>query len=191
MTLGVQEPQGVLSALADLVRAMNCYYSNLIEGHSTHPVEIERAMNGDYSADTAKRNLQLEARAHVGVQKWIDGGGVRGRATTTDALREIHRRFCEELPPALLVAIDDATGREVAVVPGAWRRDDVRVGQHVAVSPPAVPRFIERFSAFYNVLSRTETILSTAAAHHRLLWIHPFADGNGRPAATISMDAGT
>ena len=33
----------MLSALADLVRAMNCYYSNLIEGHDTHPVDIERA----------------------------------------------------------------------------------------------------------------------------------------------------
>ena len=179
-------PTGVLSALADLVRAMNCYYSNLIEGHNTHPVDIERAMNGDYSVDPAKRNLQLEARAHVAVQKWIDEGGVRGRATTTDALREIHRGFCEQMPPELLVVRDEATGREVAVVPGAWRRYDVQVGQHVAVSPPAVLRFVERFSTFYSRLSRTETILCAAAAHHRLLWIHPFADGNGRVARLMS-----
>ncbi len=68
-------PAGVLTALADLVRAMNCYYSNLIEGHDTHPVDIERAMKNDYSADPEKRNLQLEARAHIAVQQWIDGGG--------------------------------------------------------------------------------------------------------------------
>ena len=65
-------PQGVLTALADLVRAMNCYYSNLIEGHDTHPVDIERALRNDYSADAQKRNLQLEAKAHVTVQRWID-----------------------------------------------------------------------------------------------------------------------
>ncbi len=29
-------PAGVASALSDLVRSMNCYYSNLIEGHNTH-----------------------------------------------------------------------------------------------------------------------------------------------------------
>src|SRR5882757_4257055 len=40
-------PEGVRSALADLVRAMNCYYSNLIEGHDTHPVDIERALKND------------------------------------------------------------------------------------------------------------------------------------------------
>ena len=44
-------PEGVMTALADLVRAMNCYYSNLIEGHDTHPVDIERALKNDYSAD--------------------------------------------------------------------------------------------------------------------------------------------
>jgi len=48
-------PEGVLSALADLVRAMNCYYSNLIEGHDTHPVDIERALKNDYSANTENR----------------------------------------------------------------------------------------------------------------------------------------
>ena len=70
-------PEGVLKALADLVRAMNCYYSNLIEGHDTHPVDIERAMKEDYSANPEKRNLQLEARAHISVQQWIDGGGFK------------------------------------------------------------------------------------------------------------------
>lgn len=72
-------PEGVRTALADLVRAMNCYYSNLIEGHDTHPIDIERALRSDYSNDARKRDLQLEARAHITVQQWIDGGGLRGR----------------------------------------------------------------------------------------------------------------
>src|SRR6266481_2978592 len=73
-------PGSLLSALADLVRAMNCYYSNLIEGHDTHPVDIERALKDDYSNDARKRDLQLEAKAHIKVQKWIDEGGLRARA---------------------------------------------------------------------------------------------------------------
>ena len=64
-------PYPIVDALSDLVRSMNCYYSNLIEGHDTHPVDIERALNEDYSADPKKRDLQLEARAHIHVQKWI------------------------------------------------------------------------------------------------------------------------
>ncbi len=56
-------PKGIRSALCDLVRNMNCYYSNLIEGHHTHPIAIEKALNEVYDADPEKRNLQLEAKA--------------------------------------------------------------------------------------------------------------------------------
>ena len=37
-------------SLADLVRVMNCYYSNLIEGHNTTPREIERALANQFDA---------------------------------------------------------------------------------------------------------------------------------------------
>src|SRR5882757_7351017 len=90
-------PEAMLGPLAELVRAMNCYYSNLIEGHNTHPIEIERALRNEYSPDSRKRDLQLEARAHIVVQEWIDGGALRGTAETAEAICEIHRRFCELL----------------------------------------------------------------------------------------------
>ena len=96
-------PGSMLGSLANLVRAMNCYYSNLIEGHDTHPIDIERALNGDYSRDARKRDLQLEAKAHITVQKWIDDGGVRGRAASRDAICEIHERFGKLLPKDLLL----------------------------------------------------------------------------------------
>src|SRR5207248_4262670 len=95
-------PESLLKSLADLVRSMNCYYSNLIEGHETHPIDIERALKNDYSKDAKKRDLQLEAKAHIAVQQWIDGGGLTGRVLTVDSIREIHRRFCELLPNDLL-----------------------------------------------------------------------------------------
>src|SRR6266446_6588734 len=95
-------PGSLTASLADLVRAMNCYYSNLIEGHDTHPIDIERALKNDYSHDRRKRDLQLEAKAHITVQQWIDKGGLKGRAVTSDGIREIHSRFCEQLPEDLL-----------------------------------------------------------------------------------------
>ena len=179
-------PESLLASLAGLVRAMNCYYSNLIEGHDTHPVEIERALKGDYSADARKRDLQHEAKAHIAVQHWIDGGGLKGRTVAVDSLRAIHRRFCEMLPDALLWVEDPATGERIRVVPGELRARDVAVGGHVPVSAPAVPRFLERFEQAYGRLGKTDTILGAAAAHHRLVWIHPFIDGNGRVARLLS-----
>lgn len=179
-------PDGLVSSLATLVRAMNCYYSNLIEGHDTHPVEIERALQGDYSKDTKKRDLQLEAKAHIAVQQWIDEGGLGGRAVAADSVREIHRRFCMALPEDLLWVEDAATRERIRVIPGALRTRDVAVGGHIAISAPAVPRFLGRFEEAYGRLGKTETILAAAAAHHRLAWIHPFLDGNGRVARLMS-----
>lgn len=179
-------PSGVVKALADLVRAMNCYYSNLIEGHYTHPVDIERAMKNDYSADAGKRNLQLEAKAHVSVQRWIDGGGLTGRAVSAQGISEVHRRFGELLPAELLKVTEPDTGEEITVVPGELRHRDVKVGRHIPISPGAVPRFLARFENVYGGLGRSETILAAAAAHHRLVWIHPFLDGNGRVARLMS-----
>ncbi|MGE0623822.1 MAG: Fic family protein [Pseudomonadales bacterium] len=179
-------PEGVVTALADLVRAMNCYYSNLIEGHNTHPVEIERAMRGDYSDEPRKRDLQLEARAHVTVQQWIDDGGLDGRAAMREGIEEIHRRFGDLLPDELLWVEDPESGERLRLEPGTLRARDVKVGEHLAISPGAVPRFLERFEAVYSRIGKAETILSSAAAHHRLLWIHPFLDGNGRVARLMS-----
>jgi Fic family protein len=179
-------PKGVSSALADLVRAMNCYYSNLIEGHDTHPVDIERALKEDYSADTKKRDLQLEARAHIAVQRWIDAGNLSERATEPDSIREIHRRFCALLPEEMLVIEEPDTRERIAMVPGAFRTRDVRVGRHIPVSPGAIPRFLDHFAAVYRSRGKTDAILSVAAAHHRLLWIHPFLDGNGRVTRLMS-----
>ncbi len=180
-------PPSLLASLADLVRAMNCYYSNLIEGHNTHPVEIERALKNDYSNDSAKRDLQLEAKAHIAVQQWIDDGALQGGgALTPEGIREIHRRFCELLPETLLSVEDPATGEAIRVVPGVLRSRDVRVGTHIAVSPGALSRFLQRFSEVYGSLGKAEKIISTAAAHHRLLWMHPFIDGNGRVARLMS-----
>ncbi len=179
-------PESILTSLGDLVRSMNCYYSNLIEGHDTHPIDIERALRGDYSNDTQKRDLQLEAKAHISVQQWIDNGGLKGGAVAASSICEIHRRFCEHLPEDLLWVEDPKAKERIRIVPGELRHRDVKVGRHVPVSAPAVPRFLERFEFVYSRLGKTETILSAAAAHHRLAWIHPFLDGNGRVTRLVS-----
>ena len=72
------------------------------------------------------------------------------------------------------------------VIPGGLRKRDVKVAHHVATSPGAIPRFLERFERTYSRVGKTDAILAAAAAHHRLLWIHPFVDGNGRVTRLMS-----
>jgi Fic family protein len=60
-TLGSALHPRSAASLADLVRIMNAYYSNLIEGHNTRPNDIVRALAGDFDQDEGRRNLQVEA----------------------------------------------------------------------------------------------------------------------------------
>jgi Fic family protein len=78
------------------------------------------------------------------------------------------------------------SGQREQVIPGETRIFDVKVGRHVPVSPGAVRRFMRRWEEVYGKLGKFDMVLQSAAAHHRLLWIHPFADGNGRVARLIS-----
>ena len=173
-------PESMLPSLAGLVRSMNCYYSNLIEGHDTHPIDIERALNNDFTRDTKKRDLQLEAKAHIAVQEWIDAGGLHGDLFSSDALCAIHHRFYENVPDSLHWVTNPETGKKLRVIGGALRDVNVAVGRHIAIRPEALPRFLARYAEVFSKLGKVEMIMAAAAAHHRMAWIHPFADGNGR-----------
>lgn len=179
-------PAGLTAPLADLVRSMNCYYSNLIEGHNTHPVDIEKAIHNELSKDPKKRDLQLEAKAHIAVQRWIDEGNLDGRELTSAGLFEVHRQFTSLLPEELQWVEDPDTGKRIHIMPGEQRHNDTKVGLHIAVSPGAIPRFMTRFEQVYGNLGKFERVLASGAMHHRLLWIHPFADGNGRVTRLMS-----
>jgi Fic family protein len=64
----------------------------------------------------------------------------------------------------------------------------VVVGRHVPPPHADLPRFLARFEEAYRPeqLSATRRIIAVAAAHHRLLWMHPFFDGNGRVARLVA-----
>jgi len=179
----------VAQAIGELVRSMNCYYSNLIEGHDTHPREIERALRRDFSDQPGQRALQLEAVAHIEVQQAIDEGRDPPAAPATLAYALwLHQEFCRRLPPEMLWVEDPHTGRRVRVQPGELRGGEVTVGRHVPPAASAVAKFLERFEEAYNPerLSKVRQVVSIAASHHRFVWIHPFYDGNGRVARLMS-----
>ncbi len=182
--------------LADLVRVMNCYYSNLIEGHNTKPRDIERALANDLDGEESRRNLQVEARAHIQVQRMIDhryAAGLLPEPASVDFLRELHRAFYQEAPEAMLLI--KATDNHFRMEPGAFRtqaEQDVAVGRHIPPSSGQVEAFMRHFEQRYRLelMGKGGQIIAMAAAHHRLNYIHPFPDGNGRVSRLMSHAMG-
>jgi Fic family protein len=166
--------------LRRLLRGMNSYYSNRIEGQHTRPVEIEQALRKDFSANRELAARQRLAVAHIEAEEAIEAryAGADGaeRLYTAEAVADLHRELFARLP-----ADDLRTGEGEPIVPGALRQRDVRVGQHVAPAFAAVSTLLQRWAEVYRHTRRGEpALLALAAAHHRLSWIHPFIDGNGR-----------
>ncbi|MBU6444496.1 MAG: Fic family protein [Alphaproteobacteria bacterium] len=178
--------------LAELVRIMNCYYSNLIEGHNTTPREIERALNDQLDADQDRRDLQIEARAHIRVQREIDrlfAAGTLPEPTSTEFILWLHGAFYEGASEKMLRI--KSQNHDFLMQPGAFRsrpEEDVAVGRHIPPSSACVPAFMEHFAQAYRFdrLGAGSRIMAIPAAHHRLNYIHPFPDGNGRVSRLMS-----
>lgn len=178
--------------LADLVRVMNCYYSNLIEGHNTRPRDIEKALAGA-ELEEETRPLALEARAHVIVQRAIDEmhrNGTMPVPTSVEFLTWVHQAFYDEMPEEFRV-IEHPNGTSEPIVPGRMRQpgdSEVSVGRHNPPSSARVAAFMEHFDKRFQIAARSASgrIIAIASAHHRLNYIHPFPDGNGRVSRLMS-----
>jgi Fic family protein len=181
-------PPVIVPQLASLIRSMNCYYSNLIEGHNTHPVDIEKAMRGDYSHDVHKRDLQYEAIAHISTQKWIEENIIpHGKIFSQQTIRDIHERFYQSMPDSFKIITDPKTGAEYQITAGALREKHVQVGLHIAIHPEDVPIFLNRLEQAYAQCGKMQSLMIIPCMHHRLLWVHPFIDGNGRVARLLTQ----
>ena len=104
------------------LRITNTYYSNLIEGHDTRPREIERALAGELDRNEGRRNLQLEAAAHVRVQREVDRMLVEGvlPAPACEAfIKWLHLEFYRDAPEVMLLIEHGPT--KFLMQPGEWR----------------------------------------------------------------------
>jgi Fic family protein len=178
--------------LAGLVRLMNAYYSNLIEGHNTRPRDIERALAGQFDTDLERRTLQLEAAAHVRVQAEVDTLAAAQKLPEPASKAFIiwlHREFYRDAPSEML-CINEGK-RQITMEPGSFRTEathDVAVGRHAPPSSDRVLAFMDYFEERYRMdrMGKAGRMISMAAAHHRLNYIHPFLDGNGRVSRLMS-----
>ncbi len=173
------------AALAPLLRTMNSYYSNLIEGEHTLPRDIDRALRGDFDAAPDRARLQRIALAHIEAELAAERddvpeappAGWRAAFAVAMVLR-LHRRLYERLTED-----DRRTEAGDVVAPGELRSRDVLIGRHVPPPADRAGEFLERWSTVYRGQASGErSLIAIAAAHHRLAWIHPFRDGNGRTA---------
>ncbi|MPZ44164.1 MAG: Fic family protein [Betaproteobacteria bacterium] len=178
--LGQASPS-IRASLALTLRAMNSYYTNKIEGQHTLPADIQRAIERQFDADRELQRRQRLAIAHMEAEVELERSLLALEARelfSPDRVRAIHAALYGRLPES-----DRLTEEGEPIVAGAWRTRRVVTGRHIAPSAEDVSEFIDAWSARYRDLRGNERlIVGAACAHHRLTWVHPFIDGNGRTA---------
>lgn len=166
--------------LQTLLRSVNAYYTNRIEGQHTRPHEIEQALRKDFSQDAKLAAKQRLAVAHIKAEEALEqryqaSDGARA-LYSAEAVQVLHQELFGRLP-----AGDLFTDEGEPIVPGQLRQREVSVGQHVAPAFASLPAFLQRWGSFYGNVRRGEAALvAIACAHQRLGWVHPFVGGNGR-----------
>ncbi|MGO3713926.1 Fic family protein [Alcaligenes aquatilis] len=175
---GVAHPRA-RESIRELVRSMNSYYSNRIEGQSTHPIHIEDALHKQFSDKPDVARLQRVALAHIQAEKDLEELVDQGVSPmNSEFLLIAHEKLYSQLPQE-----DRLTEDGRVIIPGKLREETVQVGRHIPPVATSLPRFMKRMDEVYDQShSWDRRLILVACLHHRVTWVHPFLDGNGRSA---------
>ncbi|MCX6051249.1 MAG: Fic family protein [Campylobacterales bacterium] len=184
-------PQIILS-IKKLLRITNSYYSNRIEAQSTHPIEIEKAMKKQFSQDTKEEQLQRLSLAHIKTQEYVEEYcSSKNLVISREFIKSIHREFysADGMEKFLEIKSDAQT---IIMQRGEFRETSVEVANHVAPSFDKIDSIFNYFEKEYQKIYVNNTkamkLLGALSSHHRLVYIHPFLDGNGR-VSRLHLDA--
>lgn len=173
----VSSGNSVGQCLMPLLRSMNSYYTNKIEGQHTKPADIEQALKKNFNADEKLARRQRLAIAHMQAESILEDKAHKD-LYHAEWVSTIHQTLYELLPEQ-----DRVTEEGEIIIPGAFRTRDVQAGQHIAPQHQQVPAYFAAWNTAYNRQAGNERrVIAAICAHHRLAWIHPFIDGNGRTA---------
>jgi len=166
-------------------------------GTGTTPPETYAELHSLFDTVMSVVSARIEGN-HTTVYDALDRLSAGATSATDEQIREISNivetvRFIDDLPldtplthglvRELHTRVVDGLTREGDPTPGAYRDREVGITNSAHTPPPWVTVHAE-MSALLDFADSArpmhEQMLQIAVAHHRLVWIHPFRNGNGR-----------
>ena len=182
----------VLNALRELFRKVNSYYSNKIESEGTHPLDIERAMRNDFDDDEKKRNLQKLSLVYIDVQKEIENKSCEDgfNPFSKAFILKVHELLYAkpEMESFLKIKKEKGSSETVTMKAGRLREQNVAISRHVAPNFSELETLFNHYESYYKIypyFTQAKKLVYALASHHRLTWLHPFLDGNGRTSRLV------
>lgn len=170
-------PESIRDIVKALLERVNSFYSNKIEGNPTKPKELI-----ELDREQGKKGIE-EIKRHISVQNLLKiCTYTPATISSEDFIKFLHEEFYRDTSDEERLVKSETTGQEFYVEGGKYRTTDVEVGSHFPPLPEKISSYMSEFSRVYklNDTDGLEKFYKAAASHHRLTWIHPFLDGNGR-----------
>ncbi len=167
-------PPDVFFQLKEIFQWMESLGSARIEGNHTTLAEFVEKIIEEVPKNTKEEKLREIFNIDRAIE-FIDSNIKNGTKITRAHLSEIHKIIVDGLTPP---PIGEGSHR-----PGELRNVPVSIkGSPVTLPEPIrVPDFLEELLDFINTpVDLQNDLLVTALAHHRMTWVHPFDNGNGR-----------
>lgn len=178
---------GTAKRLSKLLRITSTYYSNLIEGQYTEPADMQRAQQ---TPKKGREQLHDLAVQHMRTQRVLERK-LRGSEPSWNAMfdaeliKTVHRLLFAQIDEAHRLLSDGTP-----MVPGELRsvsEREVVVGNHAAPAAKVVESMMGHLQRFLGGATHPgRQLIAAMAYHHRLAWVHPFPDGNGRVARMMT-----
>ncbi len=183
-------PKVILNEIVKNMNHVNNYYSNQIESDGTHPVDIEKVCKeGVIANKTGREDLKkrLALSYHAAQQEIIQEHYPK---PLIERVQFFHRSFYDSqfLHEDQLYVFDESTTGQIHVKPGVFRERMVQIGNHIPPEPKDINRLLKEWGAHYSLGEKEvgyKKLLKAFVAHHRLMYIHPFLDGNGRAGRLV------
>ena len=173
--------------ILELIIPMNIYYTNLIENVDTNPIDIHNAiLSKEQLSDSSYRDRISDSEILIDLEKSLLKSIVleseKKAYLSFDFIQKLHEQFFENVPSEKRFVLS-TQDEPIKIEPGKFREMGAKVHKHVAPVPEDIPSLMLHFQNMYGTTrfhSKIERLMNIAAQHHRLLYIHPFMDGNGR-----------
>lgn len=148
------------------------HHSTALEGNTLDLRETRLVLLDGLTAGGKTLREHLEVVDHRDAIEWLEEAVRNGMPLTAGLVREVHRLVVKSTLP------EEA---------GRYRRGGVRIAGSRHVPPAAwdVPGLVEKMLEEYAGMVDKHPVWRGAWLHWRLVWIHPFTDGNGRTARLL------
>ena len=173
--LGGPVPPYIFFQLKELFHWLESLGSTRIEGNRTTLAEFVEKVIEKIPKDTKEEQLREIFNVDRAID-FIEKNIQEGTEITRAHISEIHKTIVDGLTPP-------SKKGEGSDYPGQLRPINATIQKSDLVLPDTVkvPEYFDELLDFVNTKrDQKDDLLVTALAHHRMTWIHPFDNGNGR-----------